>query len=157
MTVVDQYNAYRMGERVHPCFDAELIKRANQMGRNVVSAYGKKREDMEWMGDDEGVCPLCHNKLLTVNGTTTVECPICGMSGKLSIVDGDKIKVDFPPEQIELSRLRFGGVQDHHEELTNIMKGVHAKLAVDGHRIGELVSKYTGYAEIDESAVKIRN
>lgn len=156
MTVVDQYNAYHMGERVHPCFDPELIKRANQMGKNVVSAYGKKREDIAWMGDDDGVCPLCHNKLLTINGTTTVECPICGMSGKLSIVDGNKIKVDFPPEQIELSRLRFGGVQDHHEELSTIMKGVYAKLATDGHRIGELAAKYKDYAAIDEKGVKAR-
>lgn len=146
MTVVDQYNAYGMGARVHPVFDATLLKRVNSLGANIVNAYGKNRDEIVWHGED-GICPVCHNKLLTINQTTTVECPICGMYGVLSIVDGDKIKVNFSKEQIEMSRLRLGGVADHHRELQEIMRGVHSKLATDGNKIGGLVSKYIGYGE----------
>jgi hypothetical protein len=48
-----------------------------------------------------------------------VECPICGMKGSLSIIEGE-IKVDFHKEEFEHSRMRYGGVLDHFQELSSI-------------------------------------
>lgn len=156
MTVVDQYNAYRMGERVHPCFDQELLARMNKMGQNVVSAYGKEAEEIKWMGEKEGICPHCHNDLLTIKGNTIVECPVCGMEGVLSIEKGE-IKAVFSEKEKLRSRLRIGGIREHKEELKHIMGIVHEKLGKDGQKLPDLVSKYIGYGEVMLEDVEIRN
>ena len=47
---------------------------------------------------------------------TEVECPVCGISGNLSIEDR-KIKVTFPAKQIARSRLYYAGKLEHSTEI----------------------------------------
>ena len=55
----------------------ERLERAKTLGRNVAEAMLKPVEERAWKGDAEGICPVCHNDLLTVtNGRNPVECPI---------------------------------------------------------------------------------
>ena len=54
--------------------------------------------------------------LLTVNGTTTVECPVCGIEGKISI-DGDKLHVEFSEAQQARARGTFAGLREHTTEI----------------------------------------
>jgi multimeric flavodoxin WrbA len=149
MNVVDHYNAYRMGDIVNPLFDDELLARMRQMGRSVAESIGTPRLEAEWKGDKPGICPLCHNDLLTIKTGTTVVCPICGMEGTLSIEDG-QIKATFTEEQIERSRQRQGGVDDHMDEIASFGPIVQAKLAESGHLLPEKMKRFDGIRELDK-------
>ena len=150
MRVIDEFNAYGMGDRVNPTFDEALISRINQMGRNLAETIGKPYDEAPWFGDKPGVCPHCHGSMLTLKSGTTVECPLCGMEGTLSLVDGE-IKVEFSPEQQEHSRARFGGVEDHRVELASIMEHVFDVLGKRGAEIPERTAKYNDIQPLDKS------
>lgn len=114
--VVDQMNVTTMVQAGHAALRPDLMDRAFKLGQNVTGEIGKPFSDDVWYGDEQGVCPVCHCDLLTVKDTTTVECPLCGIAGTLS-VEGDKVKVDFPRDQWYRSRLRNGGLEEHRVEL----------------------------------------
>ncbi len=96
----------------------ERFERAKTLGRNVAEAMLKPVEERAWKGDAEGICPVCHNDLLTVtNGRNPVECPICGIAGTLS-VDGDRITVTFSEEEQARSRLTIAGKHEHWVEVS---------------------------------------
>lgn len=117
MKVVGNYNAYDMGHIGNPYLDEELIQNMREMGRRTAEAYSMEDHEIEWFGPQgNGTCPVCHQNLLTVNGTTTVECPICGIEGKLS-VEGDKLNVTFSQEQRARARGTFAGLREHTTEI----------------------------------------
>ncbi len=112
MKVVDQLNAY--GSYV-PDNQVRLFAECEKMGRRMVEALDLKTSEITWESEP-GVCPVCHCKEMTLNGTTTVCCPVCGIYGTLKL-DGDKVSVEFSEEQKNRSRLKFVGVLEHQVEL----------------------------------------
>ena len=79
MKCVGHVDAYDQGRTGHPLFDPELMKKCAELGKAVAESLGKPYDEVDtWVGE-EGVCPVCHNPLLSMNGTTHVECPICGI------------------------------------------------------------------------------
>lgn len=76
---------------------------------------------MQWHGDKEGVCPICHCDQLTVRDGTTVECSVCGSIGTLEVLDG-KIHVIYPQKQLERSRYRPGGDMEHCLEIKSFVE-----------------------------------
>lgn len=115
MKVVGNYDAHHMGTTGHPFLDKELIKNIHEMGKQTAEAYFKEDQEIEWFGA-KGTCPVCHQNLLTVNGTTKVECPICGIEGTLSI-EGEQLKVEFSKEQQKRARGTFAGLREHTVEI----------------------------------------
>ena len=111
MKVVDQLDAY--GAYVPP-IQEKLLAQSERMGERIVEACGMKTSEITWESEP-GVCPVCHCKEMTLNGTTTVCCPICGIYGELKM-DGDKVSVEFSKEEQERSRLKFTGVLEHQVE-----------------------------------------
>jgi hypothetical protein len=72
--------------------DEEAMDLAYRMGKEIAVAIREK--DFTYKGE-EGVCPACHDRLIRIlKDGETVECPTCGVRGKLSVVDG-KISVKF--------------------------------------------------------------
>ena len=117
MQVVDVYNAYNAMGYDHMIGNKKLMERLTKMGDNLFFAASHDIPEDYWCGDEEGVCPVCHQDMLTIlHDKMRVECPICGIEGTLKVVDGE-IKVDFPEEQIEHSRLRYLGKLDHYIEI----------------------------------------
>jgi len=147
MTVVDQYNLYGMGDKVNPAFVPELMARMKQLGKNVASQHGVPKLETKYFGDDEGICPVCHCNLLIVNGTTAVECPVCGTYGTMK-VDGDKVSVDFPQSEIDRARLRIGGVIEHCEEIKSFIPPLIEKLEKDGHLLEGLLAHQKEIVEL---------
>lgn len=120
MPVVDQLNVYDMNIRVNPALHEELLARVNRLGKNVAEAVGAPdKYAVAWKGDEPGVCPVCHNSLLRIRQGVDVECPICGIHGKLSIENGD-VRASFPESERQRSRMRYGGVREHMLELLSI-------------------------------------
>lgn len=119
MKVVGNYNAYSMGTIGNPYLDDELIANMHEMGKRTVEAFAMDDKDVEWFGPQgNGTCPVCHQNLLTVNGTTTVECPICGIEGRISI-EGERLNVAFSEEQQARARGTFAGLREHTTEIQN--------------------------------------
>lgn len=117
MQVVANYNAYSMGTVANPYLDDELIERMHEIGKRTAAAFEMNSEDVEFYAPQgTGTCPVCHQNLLTVNGTTTVECPICGIEGKIAI-NGDKLEVTFSEEQQARARGTFKGLREHTTEI----------------------------------------
>lgn len=132
MQVVSNYNANSMGTIGSPYVSDELISHMHEIGKRTADAYENviKNEtkdptlikycnpEIEYYNpkDGNGTCPVCHQNLLTVNGTTTVECPVCGIEGKISI-DGDKLNVTFSEEQQARARGTFRGLREHTTEI----------------------------------------
>lgn len=72
--------------------DQDAMDRAYGIGQEMATSIREK--DFTYKGE-EGVCPCCHDKLLRVlNDRKTIECPTCGIRGKISLVD-EKICVKF--------------------------------------------------------------
>jgi multimeric flavodoxin WrbA len=91
--------------------DQGAMDLAYRMGQEIAVAVREK--DFTYKGE-EGVCPGCHDKLLRLlNDRETVECPTCGMRGKLSVVDG-KINVEFDEESWVDHRFRLDVSYNHY-------------------------------------------
>ncbi len=144
--VIDQIDAYGMGNRGICLLDDELMEKARRMGRNIVSAVGRPHSEIGWMGEEEGNCPVCHNNMITVNGTTTVECPLCGIYGKLS-VDGDKVKITFSEAEQKRSRLNYDGKLEHWTEIKGFGAVAGPKMMAAGETLKSNLKKYESYAE----------
>lgn len=115
MKVIGNYDAHGMGHRANPILDEKLMSDIHEMGKQTAEAYSKDEKDIAWFGP-QGTCPVCHQNLLSVNGTTTVECPICGIEGKLSI-EGEELKVTFSEDQQARARGTFRGLREHTTEI----------------------------------------
>jgi hypothetical protein len=114
--VVDQMQVTATTEYGNVVLEPAPFERARTLGRNVAEAMFKPDGELEWKGDDEGMCPVCHSNLFSITGSNPVECPICGIYGTLTI-DGDRIKVTFSEEEQARSRLTMAGKYEHWVEI----------------------------------------
>jgi multimeric flavodoxin WrbA len=83
--------------------EEEAMDLAYGLGKEIAVAIRKK--DFNYKGE-AGICPSCHDRLLRIlKDNETIECPTCGVRGKLSILDG-KISVQFEEKAWADSRFR---------------------------------------------------
>ena len=83
--------------------DQEAMDLAYGMGKEIAVAVREK--DLTYQGED-GVCPSCHDWLVRIlKDRETVECPTCGVRGKLSMAGG-KIHVKFEKKAWADNRFR---------------------------------------------------
>jgi multimeric flavodoxin WrbA len=90
--------------------DQEAMDSAQEIGREIAGAARNK--DFTYKGDP-GVCPSCHDWLFRIlKDRETVECPTCGVRGKLSLREG-KISVTFEEKAWTDSRFRPDVAYNH--------------------------------------------
>ncbi len=97
----------------------EMMGRMTKVGKNIVASLQAETEEerTRWRGEEEGVCPVCHTRLLQVShDARTVDCVVCGSHGTLEKIDG-KIAVHFTEEEQNRSRLRWLGKLEHSTEI----------------------------------------
>jgi len=116
MKPVGHIDAYNMGHTGNPVLDKDLMDNAFKLGKHTATATLKQNFDnVSWYGD-EGICPVCHLNHISVTGTTAVECPLCGITGKL-VVNGNEVRIEFPLEQQARARYQRAGLLEHYEEI----------------------------------------
>jgi multimeric flavodoxin WrbA len=148
IALVDEYQLQAGSKIGHVALNGPILERVRQLGKNVVEAARKAVEDVKWMGDEQGTCPVCHSNLLTVlHDKSKVECPICGIQGELSLVKG-KISVKFSDEQIAHSRFHIQGLKDHWDELMGNMSAEPSVFMQRQKAVNEATTKYKDYKEI---------
>lgn len=142
--VVDMYEYHGAMAFEHVVGNRPVMDRMTTLGQNIAEAVLAENEAARtaWRGDQEGVCPVCHCDQLTIlHKDNTVECPVCGIEGSLSLVDG-QIKVDFSEKEQKRSRLFYAGKLEHSTEIKT--------RAVGPGQIpnkAQLLEKYKGYGE----------
>jgi multimeric flavodoxin WrbA len=92
--IVDHLQVVYSPQPAHVLLKVDEMKRANKLGRNVAEAMFKPDNELKWMGDEPGMCPVCNTNAFMITGKGPVECAICGCKGTLK-VEGDKISIDF--------------------------------------------------------------
>lgn len=85
--VVSQFIGQRVAARGAILLQPELMERARQLGRNIVSQMGKHFDDAQYLGfKDESSCPNCHlNKIELLRNNKSIGCITCGTRGKIVI------------------------------------------------------------------------
>ena len=123
--VIDAYKYYGAMAYEHVLGNLPVMERMKKLGEHIAEALSAEDEESRtrWRGDKQGVCAVCHNELLEVTHRgTEVECPVCGISGNLSI-ENREILVSFPKEQIARSRLYYAGKLEHSTEIKTCAAG----------------------------------
>ena len=92
--------------------DEKAMNRARELGVALVDAI-EGRE----VSEEQGIyaCPACRCDLLRWLGNGTVECPLCGIKGKITMKNG-KIAIEFPEEQINTCRWKPEMAIKHTQE-----------------------------------------
>ncbi len=145
IAVVDQMQVIAAGQYRNIVLNDEALARARLLGRHVAEAMLDSAEEVKWMGDEMGTCPVCHSNLLTVKQKNPVECPICGIEGELSMA-GDEIKVTFSESEKQRSRLTLAGKLEHWNELLDNLDIMLKR--PESSTIPQKLEKYKGYREI---------
>jgi len=98
--VVDHFTAVGASEARQVLLNDNTMKRAVELGRNVAKSLGSTINEAKFIGDNPGICPVCHENVLLVGKKQPVVCPLCGIKGTIKL-EGDEIKVVFPEEEIK--------------------------------------------------------
>lgn len=148
MRVVSNYNANDMGHIGNPLLDQQMMDEVHEIGWRVAAAVDLPEDQIPYFGKggEQGTCPVCHQNLLMVNGTTTVTCPICGIHGKLTI-EGEKLVVDFPKEQQERARGTFKGLREHTTEIQSFGAICAPKLIANKDRLDGLMERIKNFPD----------
>jgi multimeric flavodoxin WrbA len=149
MKGVGHIDAYKMGPTVHPLLDKKLMDTCTDLGTAIASSIGKPYGEVNtWIGK-QGVCPVCHNSLLDLDGTdggTRVECPVCGIWGDVSINDG-KLEVKFSDAEKARARSTLVGVYEHLNEIHGFIKTAVPTMQARGAEIEQGMEKYKNFDE----------
>lgn len=141
MKCVGHVDAYDQGRTGNPLLDEALLKQCEDLGTAVAEALGKPYDEVDtWVGP-EGTCPVCHNDLVSLSGTATVECPVCGIKGKLS-VSGDKVSVVFSEEEKKHARNTIPGIYEHYNEIQDMIKVCVPKLVANKDMLDQKMKIY---------------
>lgn len=141
MKPVGQMDAYDMGRTANPLLDDQLVEKASSLGRHLAENIGKAYDEVEWWGD-EGVCPVCHNKFINImDGSTRVECPICGIEGDVSI-ENNQISVVFSKEQQARARGTLAGMREHYLEIQGMKDVAIPKIIGNKEKLETLMVPY---------------
>lgn len=141
--VVDQLLA---GRSLHPgqvLFNEAAMAKAANIGRKLVKAMQMLWEEVSWMGDEEGWCPVCHSNLLMQgrprwNGLSyPVECAVCGAGGNLEFHNGKALFI-VDPGSLKEQRLAQSAMKEHYKEVLYNME----RYDQDAEKIKTLAEKY---------------
>lgn len=140
LIVVDQLQVCFAGRPGQVLLDEKVMDRARKVGRNVVEAIGKPVDEVKFLGDEPGLCPVCHSDLLIPGKKSLVECPICGARGTLK-VDVNKMTMIVDDKSLRTTRTTLEGRLKHFSEIREVHEAYYAKKNL----IEEKLEKYRLY------------
>ncbi len=141
VSIVDQMQITSQSQFGHIAMNDTALERARKMGRRVVETLHQPASNWKWLGDEPGVCPVCHSNLLMLAKRNPVECPVCGIAGELRI-DGGEISVTFSEEEQKRSRLGIHAKLEHWIELQDNFKLIEARMRAEGQTLPAGLGRY---------------
>lgn len=142
--IVDTLNVFGVSDMDAAAVEDEFLAKARKLGENVADAM--LTGDHRWRGEKEGSCPCCHLDLIqVVPGTDNVICPICGITGKISVTNG-VVGFDWPDDEEHRkdNRQELRGRLTHSKEI-----GICRKAYLDREpEIHERAKKYHEWKDV---------
>lgn len=118
----------------------EALQRARRSGRHVAECLKKPIEEAEYIGEP-GMCPVCHSKLIEMDGNTeSVGCAVCGIKGKLNVV-GQKVTFEVTEQDKARSHMLLSGKFMHGDDLNKRSLNPPANM----HEVPAKLEKYKAY------------
>jgi multimeric flavodoxin WrbA len=140
-TTVDQLHVTDAARPAQILLDEKIMDKAKLLGRRVAQASAGEPEAMKFVGDDPGLCPVCHsNMIVHLKQGSTVECPICGAAGALKL-DGENLAMVLDEASTKTNRSTLGGRLHHFLEIKEIHERYYANLA----EVQKREEKYKSY------------
>lgn len=146
MKTVGQLDAYGQGQRANPVFDEELMSQCRELGKRIVEADGKEYDEVEWFGE-EGVCPVCHGKVMMMDNAPEVVCATCGVKGTMYMEEGE-VKYSFKEEDLKNSRMNMEGLYDHYWEIEHMKEVCIPKIVNNKEWLDEQLQKYKDFDKV---------
>ncbi len=130
--IVDMYLATRVPAPKQCLLHDDMIKRAEEIGNNVMKSLNTPVEKREWLGEpDMGWCPNCHSNALILGETQwdgisfPIECQVCGAGGDLEKTKKGKWKFVIAENGLCRDRTDIKGRTHHVEEITHTQGGFY--------------------------------
>lgn len=118
--VVDTVEYYGAMAHESVLGNPEMMDRMTRVGQNIVESLQAETEEerIAWRGDEEGMCPICHTRLIQIShDKKTADCVVCGSHGTISIDENGTVNMHYTKEELERSRLKWGGKLEHSTEI----------------------------------------
>lgn len=150
MDVVDKMLVNWTGLPGSVVFKDDVIERARKSGEHVVKtllaqsdrSLSDEKEKPEYIGE-EGICPICHSKLIEIRNEDKnypAVCGICGVKGTLNVVD-NRVKFEVSEEDKHHAHVFLSGKFEHGDELKNVALKPNPRIA----ELPRLIEKYKNY------------
>ncbi|QDS73270.1 hypothetical protein FKW77_004829 [Venturia effusa] len=110
--------------------EAKTVRRAEVLGRNVVSQMGKSFDEAVFLGERrEGDCPFCHLSTIEVDYTrgNEIGCITCGHRGRLVVGDDGRIGPKWDEGEKE-SCITMAGKEKHQDDIMGAVAGELKKI-----------------------------
>jgi len=140
LKIVDQIQVYGVADDGAITLKENELKKTRNLGQNIVKALGQPYEKVKFVGEDKGICPVCHTKLVVMDKGLDIICAACGVKGTLKS-DGKKVIPVFPKKEQDKSHLFIEGKRIHHFEVANVIKELEPYKEI----IPPLMKKYASY------------
>lgn len=144
--VIDMYLATRIPAPRQCLLHDEILKRAYEIGENVMKSLNTPVDERKWLGDENaGWCPNCHSNALVLgqphwDGVQfPVECQVCGAGGNLEQTPEGKWKFVIAENGLSRDRTTQEGRNFHVNEIAVTQGGFYTdeNLAVVKEKIGK--------------------
>ena len=154
--IVDMMMAERVPAPKQCLLHNDLIKRAEEVGNNIMKSLNTPVDERKWLGEEDmGWCPNCHSNALILGkprwdgACFQVECQVCGAGGDLQKTEDGKWKFVISEEGKKYARLNYKGGDDHLKEIAYTKGGFYTKENLD-----TVKEKFVKYKNIKFPTVK---
>ncbi|MBE6051915.1 MAG: flavodoxin family protein [Clostridium sp.] len=155
--IIDMYLATRVPAPKQCLLHDDMIKRAEEVGNNIMKALNTPVEERKWLGDEDmGWCPNCHSNALVLGQPRwdgicfPVECQVCGAGGNLEKTEDGKWKFVISEDGLCRDRTSKEGGGEHMKEIAYTQGGFYTKENLD-----TVKEKFVKYKNIKFPSVEI--
>ncbi len=134
-----------------------MIKRAYEIGENVMMSLNTPVAERKWLGDENmGWCPNCHSNALILGEVQwdglhfPIECQVCGAGGDLEKTEDGKWKFVIAENGLSRDRTDTKGRGCHVEEIIHTQGGFYTE-----ENLAIVKEKFVKYKDLNFSTIKI--
>ncbi|HWR45501.1 flavodoxin family protein [Sporomusa sp.] len=145
--IVDQLLATGVGRPGHVLLKEDTLAKARKMGQNLVEAMKTPYEQVKYLGEDQGLCPVCHSNLIYKGQARwdgehyAVECAVCAAGGNIQVNEKGDVAFVVDEKSKRTTRMDDKTRNDHLYEIKKHMKEFFSNIETVQARLG----KYRDY------------
>lgn len=155
--IVDMLLATRVPAPKQCLVHDDMIKRAHEVGNNIMKSLNTPVKERKWLGDENmGWCPNCHSNSLSLGEVQwdglyfPIECQVCGAGGDLEKTEDGKFKFVIAENGLCRDRTTVEGRGEHIKEIIHTQGGFYTP-----ENMGTVKEKFVKYKDINFPTIEI--